>query len=58
LCDTERKIGVQYGAADDPSARSAKRITYVIDEKGKVAHVYDVKKAAENPDDVKRDLKA
>jgi hypothetical protein len=30
----------------------------VIDESGKIAHVYDVKKAVENPADVKRDLEA
>ena len=34
LCDTDRKIGMAYGACDSPSAKHAKRITYVIDENG------------------------
>src|SRR5262245_17794857 len=32
LCDTDRKIGMAYGACDSPGAGHAKRITYVIDE--------------------------
>jgi peroxiredoxin Q/BCP len=39
LCDTERKIGMAYGACSAPSDAHAKRISYVIDENGKVAHV-------------------
>ena len=34
LCDTDRKIGMAYGACDSPSAKHAKRITYLIDENG------------------------
>ena len=36
LCDTERKMGMAYGATDDPKAEYAKRIAYVIDPNGKV----------------------
>lgn len=36
LCDTDRKVGVAYGAADDASARSAKRIGVIIAPDGKV----------------------
>ena len=39
LCDTDRKIGLAYGACDNPSAGYAKRISYVIDEKGIITHV-------------------
>ena len=36
LCDTDRALGVAYGAADDTSASNARRIGVVIDEVGKV----------------------
>ena len=36
LCDVNRELGVAYGAADDPSAGFAKRISYVIDEQGRI----------------------
>jgi thioredoxin-dependent peroxiredoxin len=38
LCDTDRRIGMAYGACDSPSAKHAKRITYVIDEDGIIRH--------------------
>jgi peroxiredoxin Q/BCP len=40
LCDTERAMGVAYGAADDTSAKSAKRIGVVIGPDGKVKHYF------------------
>jgi thioredoxin-dependent peroxiredoxin len=40
LCDTERKIGLAYGAADSPKDEYARRIAYVIDEQGKVAQAH------------------
>jgi thioredoxin-dependent peroxiredoxin len=40
LCDTERKIGIAYGAADSPKDEYAKRIAYLIDEKGKIAEAH------------------
>lgn len=39
LCDTDRRIGMAYGACDKPGAGHARRISYVIDENGVVAHV-------------------
>ena len=38
LCDTDRKIGLAYGACKAATDGYAKRITYVIDENGKIAH--------------------
>ena len=38
LCDTDRKVGLAYGACDAPDAGWANRISYVIDEDGKIAH--------------------
>jgi peroxiredoxin Q/BCP len=40
LCDTERKIGLAYGACDSPRAMFAQRITYVIGPDGKVLQVH------------------
>jgi len=38
LCDTRREIGMAYGACDSPDAKHARRITYVIDERGTIRH--------------------
>lgn len=38
--DTDRKIGLAYGACDSPKDEYARRIAYVIDEEGKVAEVH------------------
>ena len=40
LCDTGRDIGIAYGACDNPKARYADRISYVIDERGKILRAY------------------
>jgi len=40
LCETDRKIGIAYGAADSPKDEYARRIAYVIDENGKVAEAH------------------
>jgi peroxiredoxin Q/BCP len=40
LCDTDRSIGIAYGAAESPKDEYAKRIAYVIDENGKVAQAH------------------
>jgi len=38
LCDTTREVGLAYGACSTTSAKNARRITYVIDENGVIAH--------------------
>jgi peroxiredoxin Q/BCP len=40
LCDTDRKIGIAYGAADTAKDEYAKRIAYVIDENGRIAEAH------------------
>jgi peroxiredoxin Q/BCP len=40
LCDTDRSIGLAYGACDSRSAKHARRISYVIDENGRIAHAF------------------
>lgn len=40
LCDTDRKIGMAYGAAEKPDDGFARRISYLIDPNGKIAKVW------------------
>lgn len=40
LCDTARSVAVAYGAADDASAKMARRIAVLIDPQGKVSQVW------------------
>ncbi len=40
LCDTNRTVGMLYQACDEVKARYAKRISYLIDEEGKIERVY------------------
>lgn len=49
LCDTDRKIGIAYGAADSAKDEYARRIAYVIDENGKIAQAHGKVDAASYP---------
>ena len=40
LSDPTRSMGVQYGAADSPESKNAKRVAYVIGPDGKVRNVF------------------
>jgi len=40
LCDTDRQIGLAYGAAESDKDEYARRIAYVIDEEGKIAQAH------------------
>ena len=56
LCDTDRKVGLAYGATDDPQADTAKRISYLIGPDGKVQKAYATVKPAEHPAQVLEDV--
>lgn len=56
LSDEDNAAAVAYGAADEPTAKSHKRISYVIDGEGRIQKVYPEVKAAEHPEEVLRDL--
>ena len=43
LCDTERKIGLAYGACKSSKDRFAARLTYVIGPDGKIEQAIDTK---------------
>jgi peroxiredoxin Q/BCP len=56
LCDTTREIGLAYGACDDPTAGTARRISYLIGPDGRVVKAYPKVNAATHPDEVLKDL--
>jgi peroxiredoxin Q/BCP len=56
LCDTTRAVGLAYGAADDATAPSARRMSYLIGPDGKVKKAYPKVNAAAHPEDVLKDL--
>ncbi len=41
LCDTQRTLGLACGACTSPKDRSAKRVSILINEAGKVVRFYD-----------------
>ena len=49
LCDTDHKIGLAYGAASSPKDEYAKRIAYLIDEKGRIAQAHEKVDARKYP---------
>lgn len=40
LCDTDRKVGLAYGACDEAAAQYAKRIAYLIGSDGSIEHTW------------------
>jgi peroxiredoxin Q/BCP len=56
LCDVDRKIGMAYGAADDATASSARRITYLIGKDGKIRKAFPKVHAAAHPEEILKDL--
>ena len=56
LCDTQRAIGVAYGAADDASARSARRVSFLIGRDGRVRKAWDKVDASTHPAQVLAEL--
>ena len=41
LCDTDRAVALAYGAAEAKDARFARRIAVLIDEEGRIQHVWN-----------------
>jgi peroxiredoxin Q/BCP len=50
LCDTERKIGLAYGACQSTTASAASRLGYIISPEGKIVRVYPNVDAAQFPE--------
>jgi thioredoxin-dependent peroxiredoxin len=49
LCDTDKTIGIAYGAAADASAAAPMRISYLIGTDGKIERAYGKVKASDHP---------
>lgn len=49
LCDTDRAMGMAYGACDAPSDENARRIGVIIGPDGKVKHYFRKVSAAAFP---------
>lgn len=58
LCDTERAIGMAYGACDDAKAEYAKRISFLIGPDGTIIKAYGQVAPAKHPGEVLEDLAA
>ena len=56
LSDTDRSLALAYGAADDASAKFAKRVSCLIDEEGRVLRYYPQVSAREHVTEVLSDL--
>ncbi len=56
LCDVDRRIGMAYGACDDAEAGYANRISYLIDEQGKIARTYAQVNPRQHPAEVLADV--
>jgi peroxiredoxin Q/BCP len=56
LCDTDRRVGVAYGACADSKARYASRVSFLIDEDGKLARIYDKVNPRDHPAQVLADV--
>ena len=49
MCDTDRKVGLAYGACDNATDSNARRITWVIGADGKIEQFHEKVKAKEHP---------
>ncbi len=56
LCDVDRLIAIAYGACSDAKAQQAERISFLIDEQGKIARVYDRVDPRDHPAKVLADI--
>ncbi len=52
LCDTQREIGIAYGACDTAKDGYARRISYVIGPAGAIVHVFPKVDAKSHPREV------
>ncbi len=58
LSDTDRALGMAYGACDAPDSGYARRVSFLIDEKGLIQQVYSPVNPAEHAAAVLKDLDA
>ena len=56
LCDTDRTVGLAYGACENADAQYANRISFLIDGAGKIVKAYPNVDAATHPEELLKDL--
>ena len=56
LCDTQREVGMAYGACDTPTAATARRISYLVGPAGRIVCAYSKVAAADHPAEVLEDI--
>lgn len=56
LCDTDRKLGMAYGACTDARAPGAERISLLIGPDGKIERVYEQVDPRDHPARVLADI--
>ncbi len=56
LSDLDRKVGLAYGACTDAKAGWSDRVSFLIDEEGRIAHVYDRVDPRDHPASVLADV--
>jgi len=56
LCDTDRSIGLAYGACDSADAGYAARISYLIGPDGRISKAYEKVDPSAHADQVLKDL--
>ena len=52
LCDTDLKLIKELGILSGPTAKTPKRVTFVIDKEGKIAKIYEQVNPANHPKEV------
>jgi peroxiredoxin Q/BCP len=52
LCDTDRRIGLAYGACASPDAGYANRVTYVIGTDGRIEQTFPAVKPKNHPREI------
>ncbi len=56
LSDTDRKLALAYGACKDAKAGWPSRVSFLIDEEGRIARVYDRVDPRDHPASVLADI--
>ena len=52
LCDTDMKLISELGIKSNPTAKTPKRITFVVDKEGKIAKIYEKVDVTKHPEEV------
>jgi peroxiredoxin Q/BCP len=56
LCDCDRTLALAYGACADAKAPYPNRVSFLIDEQGRIARVYDRVNPRDHPASVLADI--